>query len=153
MSGTNQRRPPVLAVGWTRTDWINEVAHAIIVASIYWCESKLAGRNGKRWVARRRMAQFERELFMGFMHVAVYPVRREFDRRAAWREAIAEARRSVRTLKRQVENKLLIAMRTRRTSKRMQPQDEATMWTYVRSEATSMKLRRRPRVTKGGSSS
>lgn len=141
MSGAHQRRPPFLAIGWTRTDWINEVAHAIAFSSVYWFESRLAGRNGKRWVARQCMSRFESNLLMGFMHVAVYPVRREFDRRAAWRDAVTEARRSVRSLKRQIERKFAIATRLGR---RLQPHDETAMWTCVRRHATLMKIRRRP---------
>lgn len=131
------------AIGWTQTDWINEVGSAIGVSSIYWFESKLAERNGKRWVARRCRDQFERELFLHFMHVAVHPVRREFDRRAAWRVAVAESRESLGRLVAYMDRQFEKSTRLR---KGLLPQDQAELWSRVRQEATIMKIRERPRV-------
>lgn len=143
MSGANQRRPPFLAVGWSRADWVDEVAYAIDFSSVYWSESRLAARNGQRWVARKCMGSFESNLLMGFTHVAVYPVRREFDRRAAWRDAITEAQRSVRRLREQIERKWVVATRLGR---RLRPHDGDAMWTRVRRQAAIMEIRQRPRA-------
>jgi hypothetical protein len=79
-------------VGWTRTEWINHAEHGMGVGLITYLEWCLAHRNGKRRLAQRWWFAFDRELARTIVELSCHPLRRRFDIRAAFEQAIAEER-------------------------------------------------------------
>jgi hypothetical protein len=77
-------------VGWTRPEWINEVESAVGEAFILFCQAKLAERNGQRRHAKTWASEFDRLLFRKIVEIHVRPVKREFDRKEAFEEAVLE---------------------------------------------------------------
>jgi hypothetical protein len=77
-------------VGWTRSHWVNEVEGALGEAFILFCQARLAERNGQRRHARQWAAEFERLLFQKVISIHVHPLKRAFDRKVAFAEAVAE---------------------------------------------------------------
>jgi squalene cyclase len=77
-------------VGWTRSDWINEVESALAEAFMLFAQARLAGRNGRQRDARTLAAEFDRLLSRKVMQILVHPVKGEFDRDAAFEEAVSE---------------------------------------------------------------
>jgi hypothetical protein len=77
-------------IGWTRTEWIDEVEVAISETFVIFCKAKLAERNRNRILARNWTSEFERELTRRMIDVAVHPVKQNFDRMEAFDEAIVE---------------------------------------------------------------
>jgi len=90
-------------LGWTRTDWINEVESAFGQAAINWFQARLAERNGQRRDARKWADEFERELVRRVIDVHVHPLKREFDRREAFEAAVAEMPDTIERLREHVE--------------------------------------------------
>lgn len=91
------------SVGWSRHQWVNELESALGEAFLIWCQARLARRNGQRRHARAWAAEFERLVSRKMVEIHVHPVKRPFDRRAAFEEAIAEMPDTIRALRQHVE--------------------------------------------------
>jgi hypothetical protein len=77
-------------VGWKRSQWINELESALGGAFIFFAQWKLAEKNGQRRHARSWASEFERLLFVKLIDIHCHPVKRGFDRQAAFEEAVTE---------------------------------------------------------------
>ena len=82
---------------------------------------------------RSRAVEFERELFRRMIDVHVHPVKRAFDRRAAFQEAIAEMHGAVDGLRDHVEREFGNAVG--RVRRRIDDRDVTEFWARAR-EAT-----------------
>jgi hypothetical protein len=121
------------AVGWTRAEWINGVESALGEAFIAFCKARLADKNGQRRPGRSWTVEFECELFRRMIDVHVHPVKRAFDRRAAFQEAIAEMHGALDRLRDHVEREFSNAVG--RVRRGIDDRDVKEFWTQAR-EAT-----------------
>ena len=90
-------------IGWTRTNWINEVEDVLGEAFIIFAKAKLAEKNGQKRLAKGWAMEFDRKLHVGMITVAIHPVKRNFDRKVAFEQAITEMDGTIESLWAHVE--------------------------------------------------
>lgn len=102
-------------LAWTRSQLIDEIDEALGSAALFWFEARLAAKNGKKVWALRWKSEFEREVVRKMIHVADHPVKKNFDRTKAFKEAVAEMKRgTIRRLREHVERQFAKRVRVRR---------------------------------------
>jgi hypothetical protein len=130
-----KRRKAVIAavarIGWTRGDWINEVETALGEAFIAFAKARLCEKNGQRRRARSWMLEFDRILFRAMIDVQVHPVRRNFDRKLAFEQALTEMNSGfIERLRAHVEREYATAVG--RLKRRVDGRDIKGFWRAVR---------------------
>jgi hypothetical protein len=93
------------AIAWTRCQWIDEAQALLGEAVIISFTLKLAGRNGHRRLVRGLLMEFDRRLATGMIKLLCHPVQREFDRAAAFEEAITGMATMIESLRCYVEGR------------------------------------------------
>jgi hypothetical protein len=70
-------------IGWTRTDWINEVESWLGTTAMHFFAVRFAEKN-RLQPNRQDMAELDLALSLGVIHLVAHPLRRQFDREAAF---------------------------------------------------------------------
>ncbi|MGA3123390.1 MAG: hypothetical protein ABSF69_21685 [Polyangiaceae bacterium] len=121
-------------VGWTRGTWVNEVEQKLGEAFLVFTRAKLAERNGPKRRTLGWKLEFDRVLHVGIIDIAIHPVKREFDRRQAFEQAVAEmSRRTILALQEHVEREFVKAVGTVRRG--LEDADIEDFWEEARAAA------------------
>jgi hypothetical protein len=125
-------------LGWTRGDWINEVEDAVAEAFIVFAEMKLAERSGAKRLAKGWATEFERKLHVGMIRIAIHPVKRAFDRKLAFEQAVAEMDGTIESLRAHVEREYAKAVGG--VGRRLDGADIETFWRAAKEAAVVILL-------------